>query len=103
MTQFSDTRINEALELLNAAARDNKAELKAVMEDRHADLSSVLSAFTNDMKERASEKFIAGKQRVVEVATNIDKSVHTSPWAYIGGVAAAAMLCGFLMGRSRKE
>ncbi len=101
MDQFEDKRINEALELLNAAARDKKTELQAAMANKYTDLSSVVSAFTNQMKNRATEKFEAGKQKVVDVATDINNCVHNNPWAYIGGAAAAAMLFGFLMGRSQ--
>jgi ElaB/YqjD/DUF883 family membrane-anchored ribosome-binding protein len=103
MDRFEDKRINEALELLNAAARDKKGELQAAMVNKYADLSSVVSSFTDQMKSRATEKFEAGKQKVIDVATDIDKSVHKNPWAYIGGAAAAAMLLGFLLGRSRKD
>jgi len=103
MDRFEDKRINEALELLNAAARDKKGELQAAMENKYADLSSVVSSFTDQMKSRATEKFEAGKQKVIDVATDIDKSVHKNPWAYIGGAAAGAMLLGFLLGRSRKD
>lgn len=103
MNQFEDKRINEALELLNAVARDNAAELQAAMKNKYADLSSVVSTFTDQMKSRAAEKFEAGKQKVVDVATDIDKSVHKNPWAYIGGAAAAAMVFGFLLGKSRRD
>jgi len=103
MDRFEDKRINEALELLNAAARDKKAELQAVMENKYTDLSSVVSAFAGQMKNRAAETFEAGKQKVVDVATDINKSVHKSPWAYIGGAAAAALVFGFLLGKSRKD
>jgi ElaB/YqjD/DUF883 family membrane-anchored ribosome-binding protein len=103
MDRFEDKRINEALDLLNAVARDKKAELQAAMENKYTDLSSVVSAFTDQMKTRATDKFEAGKQKVVDVATDIDKSVHKNPWAYIGGATAVAMLFGFLLGRSRKD
>jgi len=103
MDRFEDKRINEALELLNAAARDKKAELQAVMENKYTDLSSVVSAFASQMKNRATETFEVGKQKVVDVATDINKSVHKSPWAYIGGAAAAALVFGFLLGKSRKD
>lgn len=103
MDKFEDKRIDEALQLLNAVARDKKSELQAAMETKYTDLSSVVSAFTDQVKSRASEKFEAGKQKVVEVATDIDKSVHKNPWAYIGGAAAAALVFGFLLGRSRKD
>ena len=103
MERFEDKRINEALELLNAAARDKKSELQAAMEDKYTDLSSVVSAFSEQMKSRATAKFEAGRQKVVEVATDINKSVHSNPWAYIGGATAAALLCGFMLGKSRKN
>ncbi len=103
MDRFEDKRINEALELLNAVARDKKAELQAAMENKYTDLSSVVSAFADQMKNRATEQFESGKQKMVDVATDINNSVHRNPWAYIGGAAAAAMLFGFLLGRSRKD
>jgi len=80
MDRFEYKRIDEALELLNAAACDNKAELQAVIANRHADLSSVVSAFTNEIKNRAIEKFVAGKQKVVDVATDVNNCVHNNPW-----------------------
>lgn len=103
MERFEDKRINEALELLNTVARDKKAELQAAMENKYTDLSSVVSAFTDQMKNRVTEKFEVGKQKVVDVASDIDKSVHKNPWAYIGGAAAAALVFGFLLGRSRRD
>lgn len=101
MDRFDDKRINEALELLNAVARDKKAELQAAMGNKYADLSSVMSTFTDQVKDQAAEKFECGKQRVADVATKIDKSVHQNPYAYIGGAAAAALVVGVLLGRSR--
>ena len=103
MDRFEDKRINEALELLNAAARDQQAGLLAALENKYTDLSSVMRAFTNRMKHQATEKFEAGKQKVVDVATDINKSVHNNPWTYIGGVAAAGLVFGFLLGRSRRD
>jgi len=103
MDRFDDKRINEALELLNAAARDKKAELQAAMADKYTDLSSVFGSLTDQMKQRAASAYEAGKQKVVDVATDIDKSVHKNPWAYIGGTAVAALVFGFLLGRSRRD
>jgi ElaB/YqjD/DUF883 family membrane-anchored ribosome-binding protein len=103
MDRFEDKRINEALELLNAAARDKKTELQAAMENKYADLSSVVCAFTDQMKDRATGTYEAGKQKVVDVATDIDHSVHKHPWAYIGGAAATALVFGFLLGRSHRK
>ncbi len=103
MNRFEDKRIEEALEILNAVARDHKAELRTAMENKYADLSSVVKAFTDEVKSQASEKIDDAKQKAGEVAAGIDKSVHKNPWAYIGGAAAAALALGFLLGRSRRS
>ena len=103
MDRFDDKRINEALELLNAAARDKKAELRAAMEERYTDFSALMNAFTDQVKQRAISTYETGKQKVVDVATDIDRSVHKNPWAYVGGAAAVALVFGFLLGRSRKD
>lgn len=103
MDRFEDKRINEALELLNSVARDKKAELQAAMENKYSDLSDVVTSFSEQMKSRASESFEAGKKKVADVAGDIDQSVHRNPYAYIGGAALAALVFGFLLGRSRKD
>lgn len=103
MSGFEDKRINEALELLNAVARDKKSELQAAIADKYADLSEVVGAFADRVKHQAAEKYEAGKQKAVDVAGDIDKSVHKNPWAYIGGAAVAGLLFGLLLGRSRRD
>ncbi len=103
MNQFDDKRINEALEMLDAAARDKKTELQAAMANKYTYLTSVVGSFTEQLKHRAATTFVAGKQKAVDAAVGIDKSVHNNPWAYVGGASAVAMLCGFLLGRSRRQ
>ena len=103
MERFEDKRINEALELLNAAARDQKTELRAAMESKYTDLAALLGALGHEVRSRAVEKYEAGRQKVVDTAGDIDKSVHRNPWAYIGGTMVAALLLGFVLGRSRRD
>jgi len=103
MNRFEDKRIEEALEMLNAAAREHRAELQTAMENKYADLSSVVREFTNEVKSQASEKVDDAKHKVGEIATGIDKSAHKNPWAFIGGASAAGLALGFLLGRSRKS
>lgn len=103
MERFDDPRINEALELLNAVARDKKAELQAALEGRYSDLSALLGTFSEEVKAQASETYEAGRKKVEEVAGDIDRSVHRSPYAYIGGAALIALVFGFMLGRSRKD
>ena len=103
MDRFEDKRINEALELLNAVARDKKTELRSAIENKYTDLTSVMGVIGNEVKSRAAAKFETGKQKVTDAAGELDRSVHRNPWAFIGGTAAAALLIGFLLGRSRRD
>lgn len=103
MERFEDKRINEALDLLNAAARDKRAELQAAMESKYSDLSSVVSAFAGTIGSRAVDQYEAGKRKVVDMATDVNKSVHRNPWAYVGGAAVGATLVGYMLGRSQRS
>jgi ElaB/YqjD/DUF883 family membrane-anchored ribosome-binding protein len=103
MERFEDVRINEALELLNAVARDRKTDLQSAIRDKYAELRSVVTGFTDDAKTRATESLEAGKQKVEEVATDIDQSVRRNPYAFIGGAALVGLVIGMLISRSRKD
>ncbi len=103
MDRFDDKRINEALELLNEVAHDRKAELEAAVRNKYTDFTSLVSALSNEAKSRASEKFEAGKQEIVDVAGDIDQRVRRNPWGFIGGAALTGLLLGLLLGRSRRD
>ncbi len=103
MDRTEDKRIAEALELLNAVARDKKAELEAVVLDKYDDLTAVVSAFGGRVKDRAAEKYEAGKQKVVDTAKDVDTHVHKNPWAYIAGAALAGVLIGVILSKSRRD
>jgi len=103
MDRTDDKRISEALELLNAVARDKKSELEAAMHDKYNDLKSLVGTLGGQVRTRAAERFEVGKQKVVDVASDIDESVHRNPWAYIGGAVIAGLLLGLLIGRSRRD
>ncbi len=103
MHRVEDKEIHDALALLNEAARDNRTELQTAMSHKYTDLSAVMSTFAESRHNGAFRRFEAGKQRAMEIAHDVDESVHTNPWPYIGGVAAAALLSGFLIGRLRRE
>ncbi len=103
MERTEDKRISEALELLNEVARDKKTELEAVVRSKYTDLTELMSALGDQVKSRAAARFEAGKQKVVDVAGDVDESVHRNPWAYIGGAALAGLLLGLLLSRSRRD
>lgn len=99
--RFEDKRIDEALELLNAVARDKKVELQETVAGKYNDLRSLIGAFTDNVQERATDTYEAGKQKVADMATDVDLTVRRNPWAFIGGAAVFAYFFGYLMGRKR--
>ena len=110
METTSSMKIEEALKLLEEAAKQKKDELKAAMSDKYTHLKSVLvegehnlAQKLSDAKAHAVEAAVHAKEVAVdkacEVARGVDKSVHENPWPYIGGTAAVGLLLGYILGR----
>jgi ElaB/YqjD/DUF883 family membrane-anchored ribosome-binding protein len=105
----SHTKISEALELLNEAAKEKGDELKGLMADRYSHIREAMTAGVERGKEvlkqtqdLTQQAIVQGKEKAVEIATDVDKRVHKDPWAYIAGAAVASLLLGYLMGSKRK-
>jgi ElaB/YqjD/DUF883 family membrane-anchored ribosome-binding protein len=105
----SNRKIDEALQLLNEAAKEKKDELKRLLGERYGSIREALTevAMNNRdvvdrVKRLAADTLEDGQERVREAATEIDREVRNNPWPYIGGAAAAALLVGYLMGSSRR-
>jgi len=94
----SNAKISEALELLNEAAKEKKEEFKGLITNRYAHIRDAMSSTV----EHAQEVITQGKEKVQEIAGDVDKRVHKDPWVYIAGAAAASLLLGYLMGSKRK-
>ena len=103
MDRTEDKRIAEALELLNAVARDKKGELEAALQDKYNDLTALVGELGGRVRTRATEKYEAGKQKVFDAAQDVDKRVHRNPWAYIAGAALAGLLLGVILSKSRRD
>ncbi|MCX7009009.1 MAG: hypothetical protein NTY53_17470, partial [Kiritimatiellaeota bacterium] len=110
MEATSSAKIEEALKLLEEAAKQKKDELKAAMSDKYTHLKSVLVETEHNLAQKLSEakthavESAAHAKDVVvdktcEVARGVDKSVHENPWPYIGGTAAVGLLLGYILGR----
>lgn len=100
--RFEDKRINEALELLNEVAKDKKAELQKMVTGKYSNLKSVLSGVAEGLQHQARETYEQGKEKVKDLASEADESVHKNPWPYLGGTALGFLILGFFLGRSRK-
>ena len=99
---MEDKRITEALELLNEAAKDKKTELEQLISHKFGDLKSLVEGLTGKVQREAADTYHRGKEKIEDVLSDVDKSVHKNPWPYIGGAAAVALLFGYLLGRSKK-
>ncbi len=109
MAIHNDTRFDEALKLLNDAAKEKKGDFTKLISEKYQNIKEALTevASTNkDIMESVtktiSDNLQEGKEKVSQYTKGIDKSVHQSPWTFIGGVAAGALLLGFILGNSKK-
>ena len=105
----SNRKIEEALSLLNEAARDKKEEFGRILTDKYEHIKDTLTQVAMDKKEIienatriAKDRIEEGQEYITEVAQDIDKQVRKNPWPYIGGVAVTALLVGFILGNSKK-
>lgn len=105
----SNTKISEALELLNEAAIEKKDELKGLMTNKYTHIREAMQSglerskdFIKNNQELAHEVITKGQEKAKEIASDVDKRVHKDPWVYIAGAAVASLVLGYLMGSSRK-
>ena len=47
------------------------------------------------------KKIKQGEEQIKQLASTVDKQVHENPWPIVTGVAAGALLIGFIMGITR--
>jgi len=108
-TKTSNAKISEALELLNEAAKEKRDELKSLMANRYSHIREAMNSGVEhgrDVLKHAQditkEAIVQGKEKVIEIASDVDKRVHKDPWVYIAGTAVVTLLLGYLMGSKRK-
>ncbi len=99
MSANHNGKINEALELLNNAARDKKEEILSLITNRYTDLKDAVET----TKEKADEAIHAGQVRFKKATRDMNKKVSKDPWAFIGAAAGVALLLGFVLGKSSKR
>ncbi len=106
----SSKKFEEALQLLNEAAREKKEEIQQLFGDKYTHIreavqeaAAVQGDRLNRVRQAAGDALELGGERVKQAASDLDENVKENPWAYIGGVAAGALLLGFILGASRNN
>ncbi len=108
-TQNSLGKIDEALDLLNDAAKLKKEEFSRILTDKYSDLKGAVVGAVNgqrgafeDIHEIIEETLRESEEAVRESADLLDEEVRKNPWPYLGGAAAVALLLGFILGNSKR-
>lgn len=106
----STKKFEEALHLLNEAAREKKDEIQNLLGDKYTHIRGVIEdTATRSRKnfrrvKQTAEDFLGeGGENLWEVADDLDERVHENPWGYIGGAAVGALLLGFILGSSSRN
>jgi len=99
---YDKVKIHEALELLDAAAAEERSDLRDMIGDGYDSLREFAGTLGSEVQREVSSVYKAGKAKVRAAACDVDNHVHANPWAYIGGSAALGLLVGVLIARGRK-
>jgi len=106
MTKQDTHKIQEALDLLNEAAHEQKDDIGEMLKGKYDALKEIVQGleteagetakhgaeWLGDMKESATEQ-------VKETAQHIDQKVHEDPWKTLGLPILGAFVVGYLLGR----
>jgi ElaB/YqjD/DUF883 family membrane-anchored ribosome-binding protein len=97
----SAEKLEEALALLNEAARDKREEVKKLITDKYTDLTSALSDAADASGQWLKKEGKLATDSTKEAASTVNESVHKHPWPYIGGAAVGTLILGLILGRRR--
>ena len=111
-TLSNNEKIAEALRLLEDAAKGKKEELRTLVSNKYRNLKDALgeveigmaeavAAARKRTMEAAQQAKDIGLVKAKEIAAEMDEQVRDNPWPYMGGVAVAALLIGYILGRNK--
>jgi len=104
----SKEKLAEALDLINKAAKEKKDEIGELISEKYHDLkesllgSEVKHSFDSAKRsaaEAAAKAKDIGEEKVKELATQVDKNVHSNPWPFLAGSALFSLMLGYILGK----
>lgn len=98
VTEAGANRINEALDLLNREAREKRAEIIHLLNERYSNFREVLGEILGGRMEKIKEVVTAGEEKIKEVSTGVERRIYENPWLSVGVSAASGFLLGYFIG-----
>jgi len=108
----SKEKIDEALKVLEAAAREKKDDLQRLVADKyvhlrdalgsaeHSVLASLAAVGKRTLDETRHAKDVS-VETIRKAGIAVDDHVHANPWPYIGGAALTGLMLGYILGRKK--
>lgn len=99
-------RVQDALQLLNQAARDKQDELYQALEEKYVEMKQTIADVAESGREvldqarkKAEDAVDMGQELLKAKAMKIDQKVRENPWVFLGGVALTSFLLGYTFKR----
>lgn len=94
-----DLGINEALGVLSRELGGKRDEINRLISEKYSNLKGMMEETKGNVKETVAK----GQEKAREMASEVDKRVHTNPWLAVGIAAASGFFLGYLMENRRSE
>lgn len=84
--------LEDALLLINKVAREEKEELKQIINEKYEDVRGMFT-----------DKITQGTDTIKHTIKIVNKKVKENPWTYVGAAAVSAFLLGLFLNRGRDK
>ena len=109
MKTDTEMKLEEALQLLNEAAKEQKDDFINMLTQKYKSISETIAAFAEHNKEEAEsaakvtmETLREGKKKALQYSEEVDACVHKHPWPFVFGAAVGSLLVGAFLRSGKK-
>lgn len=103
-------KFEEALQLLNEAAKEKKEELQKLLSEKYSDIREAIEEVAEEkmgdlkrVKKTAEKTLQDQEEKIHDAIVDLENKVKKEPLKYVGGAALGALLIGFVMGSLRRD